>query len=395
MHAPAQRAYGTLEPYMTTFRALPSRLPLWRAACALCLAALATAAWGQGLAGIRFVHLSPDAPAVDVALQDAALLQDVEYGRATGYAAAPAGERTLRVFPHRLPLTDPEQDDGEEGGDAEGAEDGSEEEEEASVRLEPITRVMNLEAGSYYTVVLSGFYEPPPEAQRSGAISLDVEPAEAEVVLEGPRGYLEEFTGDRLIDDLEGGTYELEVAAEGYAPYEQEVVVQPFRTTVVAATLQEEEGEDGGAEDEEEVADPVGEGEAEGDGAWDPVELHLFQDDDLAAPAPGHARVAIVHASPLAPPVDVTFRPETGDDEAEPVAVASRLTYPNSVEPIEVRSGQGTLVVRVANSDNRLAQIRDLTLRPGATYEFFLAPDPDDETIWVVPSVVSLLRHVR
>lgn len=397
---------------MPTFRSLAVR-PVWRRlAWVGCLGLLGTIAAGQDLAGVRFVHLSPDAPEVDVVVGDGALHRDVGYGGSTAYAATPAGERTIRVYPHRLPTTNREGDangaDGADGGEDEGEGEGERDgdEEAAPVRLEPITRVVTLQAGEYYTVVLSGFYEPPPEEGQRGAISIDVEPAEADVVLQGPRGYVEEFSGDRLLEDLEEGEYELEVAAEGFQPYRQQVTVQPFRTVVIAATLQEQDGanaQGGDGESGEEAADPVGGADADddgapggGQGAWDPAELHVFEDGGLAVPAPGHARVAVLHASPLAPTVDVTFIPEDEDDDgAEPVLMALRLGYPNGSELLDVPAGRGTLRITVADSDNRLAEIPRLTLRAGVGYEFFLASDPDDESLWVVPTVAGLLRHAQ
>jgi len=53
-----------------------------------------------GTAHVRFVHASPDAPAVDVAVKDGpVLLGDVAFGEATEYVAAPAGTYDLEVRP--------------------------------------------------------------------------------------------------------------------------------------------------------------------------------------------------------------------------------------------------------------------------------------------------------
>jgi hypothetical protein len=46
---------------------------------------------------VRAVHLSPDAPAVDVLLDGTAVLNGVTYGQASGYLDVPAGDRTFRV----------------------------------------------------------------------------------------------------------------------------------------------------------------------------------------------------------------------------------------------------------------------------------------------------------
>ena len=51
----------------------------------------------DGEARVRVVHASPDAPAVDVLLDDTGVLTDVPYGAASGYLATAPGERNLKV----------------------------------------------------------------------------------------------------------------------------------------------------------------------------------------------------------------------------------------------------------------------------------------------------------
>jgi hypothetical protein len=51
----------------------------------------------DGEARVRVVHASPDAPNVDVLLDDAEVLGDVPYLTASEYLDAPAGERNLKV----------------------------------------------------------------------------------------------------------------------------------------------------------------------------------------------------------------------------------------------------------------------------------------------------------
>lgn len=48
-------------------------------------------------ARVRVLHASPDAPAVDVLVDDAEVLADVAYPTASGYLAVPAGARNLKV----------------------------------------------------------------------------------------------------------------------------------------------------------------------------------------------------------------------------------------------------------------------------------------------------------
>jgi hypothetical protein len=51
----------------------------------------------EGEARVRVVHASPDAPNVDVLVDDAQVLSDVPYLAASGYLAVPPGGRNLKV----------------------------------------------------------------------------------------------------------------------------------------------------------------------------------------------------------------------------------------------------------------------------------------------------------
>jgi hypothetical protein len=51
----------------------------------------------EGEARVRVVHASPDAPDVDVLVDDAEVLSDVPYLAASGYLAVPPGGRNLKV----------------------------------------------------------------------------------------------------------------------------------------------------------------------------------------------------------------------------------------------------------------------------------------------------------
>ena len=51
----------------------------------------------EGEARVRVVHASPDAPDVDVLLDDAEVLGDVPYLTASNYLAVPAGDHNLKV----------------------------------------------------------------------------------------------------------------------------------------------------------------------------------------------------------------------------------------------------------------------------------------------------------
>ncbi|WP_227228355.1 DUF4397 domain-containing protein [Salinirubrum litoreum] len=92
----------------------------------------------DGNARVRVVHASPDAPAVDVTVNDgsAMLFDGVEFGESGGYVEVPAGEYAVEVRP------DTEDDDG-------------------SVVFETI---LPLTAGSIYTVFAVGYLSPDDES---------------------------------------------------------------------------------------------------------------------------------------------------------------------------------------------------------------------------------------
>jgi hypothetical protein len=52
-----------------------------------------------GIAQVRVVHLSPDAPAVDVAVNGTVAVQGAAYRDATGYLPVPAGDARITVTP--------------------------------------------------------------------------------------------------------------------------------------------------------------------------------------------------------------------------------------------------------------------------------------------------------
>ena len=81
-------------------RSLPRRAGLVLALCAASLLALPVAAGAQGEpAQVRVAHFSPDAPAVDVYVNDDKVLSGVEYKTVSKYLELPAGSYDLAVRP--------------------------------------------------------------------------------------------------------------------------------------------------------------------------------------------------------------------------------------------------------------------------------------------------------
>lgn len=58
-----------------------------------------TATANAGSASVRVIHASPDAPAVDVYVDDKRTLSSIAFRRVTGYLRLPAGRHNVKVYP--------------------------------------------------------------------------------------------------------------------------------------------------------------------------------------------------------------------------------------------------------------------------------------------------------
>ncbi len=81
---------------------------------------------------------------------------------------------------------------------------------------------------------------PPPgvpgnPAARTGALAIQVRPADAEVLVDGERWMA--AGEDRLVVQLAEGRHRIEVKKDGYRPFVSEVVVRPGETTPVNVSL--------------------------------------------------------------------------------------------------------------------------------------------------------------
>lgn len=327
------------------------------------------AGWGysQPMAALRLAHMSPDAPRVDLVIDRQLFLRDVPYGQITSYMALPAGQHEVSVYPHRLP-------------------GGQEPEQEGPRSLEPLTMLVDLDDGMYYTLAISGFYQRPSGEGESGSLSIDVDPGGAAVQVDGPRGYSESFAGEGVIlRELEPGSYSVRADAEGYLPAVFEIEVRPNETATVSISLQEGEGED--------PATATG-ARAQGTAArWRPLELHAFRDGLGEAPPPGGSRIRLIHLSPSTTGVDLLALPVDGG--GEPITLASGLTFPNGSTYARVPGREFTLQVRLAGSDAILSETPGLTIDPGAAYTLFLVREPADNYLRLIPAVDMLLSVRR
>lgn len=332
------------------------RLP-WLALLPLGLAAFGTTA--DAGAALRFVHLSSDAPQVDVVLRDQALIRDVSFGDKTAYVDVPAGEHEIRVFPHRHPRRA-----------AQGGEEGP---LSAQNGLEPLTRRITLRDGGYYTLALVGFFEAPLGDSERGLIEIEVEPSGATVVLEGPRGYRALLSGGGELTGLEPGVYTVTAELEGYQPATYEVTVDDGPGTRLAMTLQEDSAEAAGR------VGPAALTEAASSAPeWPTTELQFYDDASLALPDAAHALVRIVHASPVAGAVDVTIGESAYHKEA--------FEFPNASEYAAVPAGRHPVeLVWTDQADDALRL--SLTFEPGTVYTLYLVDTVDQSRVRLLSSV--------
>lgn len=316
----------------------------------------------QPMAAIRLANLSPDAPQFDLVVDRQLFMRNIAYGEVSPYNSIPAGQHEISVFPHRLP---------------DSAADG---EEEGPATLEPITILVDLEDGAYYTLAISGFFQEPARDAASGALAVEVEPAEASVVVNGPRGFVQSFQGDRVLDELQPGNYTVRAENLGYQPAVFEVSVQQDETSKVSISLQEGEGGADEASLEGSTEDALG---------WRPVELHVIRDELGPVPPPGGSRLRLVHLSPSTSTVDLLAIP--ADGAGEPAMLASGLSFPNASPYTRLPGRNYTIQVRLEGAEAILTQVRDVTIQAGGVYTIFLVREPADNYLRLIPAVDMLL----
>jgi len=299
-------------------------------------------------ARVRVVHASPDAPAVDVTIEETAdvLVEDAAFGDAAT-VTVPEGEYTLEVRPAT------EDNDGDVVA----------------------TFDVAVAEGSVYTAFAVGYLDPdsaPADEAFDLEITLDAgsggEPAEdadaslraAHMSPDAPNVdvYVD---GDAVLEDvpfravsdylsLESGEYEVKITAAGDTDtvvFDSDVPLESGMAYTAAA---------------------IGELSEENQ----PFEVALLE-DDLSDPGE-MARVRVVHASPDAPAVDVTVE-ETGDVLVEDAAFGDVAT-------VEVPEGAYTLEIRPATEDNDgdVVATFDVELSAGWVYTAFAAGylEPED-----------------
>ncbi|MGL4608748.1 MAG: DUF4397 domain-containing protein [Trueperaceae bacterium] len=317
------------------------------------------------VAAVRVAHVSPDAPMLDLMIDGTLSLRDIQYTTLSSYVLVPAGEHELRVQPHRTPN----------------------EETQTIEAPEPFILSERLEPGHYYTLVASGFFDPPPPQDELGSLQLQLSPGTTATVV-GPRAYSETVTESTKLTELLPGTYTVTASREGFKTTAYEAEVRSNETSLLSINLQQAvDGIDPPAP--EPVATP--ELTSTSGLEWRSVQLQLYE-DELAIPLPGTALVRLIHASPTTPAV--SLRVITRDNETRENAeetLFTELSYPNEANYVRVVSGQYTL--EVYNPDNKeiMTTLENLEFQPGAIYTFFIVGTRSDNFISVIPNVEAIL----
>lgn len=318
------------------------------------------------LAAIRLAHFSPDAPLLDLLVDSRLRLRDLNFTEISSYLILPAGEHELRVQPHRAP------------------NEGDETQTTNTQPPEPFIISVTLEGGRYYTVVASGYFDPPPSEQELGALTLSMTEGTTATVT-GPRAYSATATQSSDLTELFPGTYSVTASREGFKTTQYEVQVRPNETAFLSIALQaNSEGETS-----EEPAPVVNE-QANTSLEWRKVQLQLYEDELTGFPPPGTAYVRVIHASPTTPSISIILARRKEDNEASETII-SDLSYPNEAEYVAVTAGQVSFRLQDTQSSEVLTELKNLELHAGTLYTFFVVGTRNDDFVSILPTIDAVL----
>jgi hypothetical protein len=318
------------------------------------------------LAAVRLAHFSPDAPLLDLVVDGRLRLPDLNLTEISSYITLPAGEHELRVQPHRAP------------------NEGSEAQTTNVEAPEPFIVSVTLEPGSYYTIVASGFFDPPPSEEELGGLTLSMTGGTT-VNVTGPRAFAATVTESSELTDLFPGTYSITASREGFKTTEYEVQVRPNETTFLSISLQaNSEGE--AASEPSPVASELANTSLE----WRKLQLQLYEDELVGFPPPGSVLVRFIHASPTTPGVSVVLSRRSEEDEnSEPLL--TDLSYPNEVDYLTVAAGRVSFLLQNTQSGEIITELENLELQAGTLYTFFIVGTRNDDFVSVVPTIDAIL----
>ncbi len=328
-------------------------------------------ACAQGTAALRLAHFSPNAPRMDLLVDGKLKLKDLSFSEISAYFTLPAGKHELKVFPHRSPKT------AASGGQGSG---GAKQQRSAPKvqPIEPLISEVTLEPGDYYTLLVSGFFDPPPSTSQLG--SLKIKFAEGtKVSVTGPQGYAVHLQRSTTLPHLRPGSYTVTATRAGYQGAKHVVKVQSGKTSTLSISLQKCQGKP--------VQAPPPTSATAQTSVWHKTQLQLYQ-DKLTLPKAGEASLRIIHASPTTQAVDVLLTPlEGGKPAGKRISPFDKLTYPNSSKYAAIPAGSYRLQIQLTGTDYMLADLPEVPLRTGTVYTFYLVGNTDNSRVNVIPGV--------
>lgn len=296
----------------------------------------------EGQALVRFVHASPDAPAVDVYVGDEVALPGSEFGGTSDYFGVPAGDRQIRVVPTgQLPEAALVDLDG-------GLEDGR-------FYEVAVVGLLNDIEGRLYEVNTDQIEEPGAARLRVIHVSpdageIDIAETGGEVLFEGA-----EFPDAADYRDLPAGPIDLETRPGG----EESVIASTTGLQLEAGT----------------VYDVFVIGQASNQTLQMlPLATPAAQPctDVLGVGVVGDGCLRVVHASPGAPNVDVYV-----DDATQP-AVAD-LPFGEATEYVALTGGEHQIrVVATGGAPDAALIDQNVEVEGGQAYEIAALNVPDD-----------------
>lgn len=345
---------------------------------------------------MRITHLSPDAPLIDILIDNKPVLRDVGFGTSSGYLFLTPGEHEISVYPHRHPRQPaplPEPEETAQAADEELPAESATPPRPRVQPLEPITTIVTLQEGAYYTVALVGYFEPPPEEGRLGNLTVQVSPEDSEITITGPRGYIARPASDTNLSNLEPGSYLVRVTRSGYQSARYEAEVQPGLGTAVSITLQQGEDAEEDVVDNPEALLEVLRDEQLDQLVWHRTELQLYQDELPGFPTAETALVRVVHASPITDGLDLSVIRAPAPAWVPEQRVVTDLTFPNNspYEPLPARRYH--LRFYASGTDYLVAELPDFVLEPGTIYSLYLVGNIDDNYIRLLPRIDGAIRR--
>ncbi|MCA9838747.1 MAG: DUF4397 domain-containing protein [Trueperaceae bacterium] len=353
---------------------------------ALILIMLSAFVFGQSdsKANLRLAHFSSDAPKYDLVINNQLLIKDVAYTDVSGYLALEPGKYRLYVYPHRAPqsLLNKIETDGSQT---------SKEETATPLSVKPLTPLsidVDLKAGAEYTLMVAGFFNPPPPQSELGDLQISMEAGPTVKVI-GPGGFNQTVTESRQLRDLIPGVYTVAASQEGFESIQYQVEISPDTLTTLPIALKEasDSSPDEAPTDVDSFAQALT-SETSRELTWQRTQLYLYEDSPPTAEGQ-EASIRLIHASPITTSVDVYM-----SDQPDPATLnllSEQLSFPNDTDRLTVAAGHYLLRLSPVGTKENLISLHNLVLEPKTAYTFYIVGSLSDSFTNIIPKVDQLI----